>query len=204
VGSDAIDHWPSGERPVYFATADAWRILEIVERDTLSNDARLTLLTPFATRDIRGAYFLTRDRAALARQHVLMSGVDRGQTARGSARILLRRAFERVRLREAAAQMECERESIRAHFKASPPPCVGYRHRSTRRALDLATSRQPLLIRVRKLLELQPGVLRSAAAALRDPASTRVLYPRWPTADEREQVAGILDLALDLLQDLAR
>lgn len=203
MGSDAIDHWPAGERPVYFATEAAWRILEIVARDALSHDARLELLMPYATRDIRGAYFLTRDRAALIRQQVLMSGVDAGQAARICARNLLRRAFERASLREAATRMERERGSIRAHFKASPPPVVGYRHRSTRQALDLATSRQPLLIRVRKLLELKPGVLACAAAAIRDPASCRILYPRWPTAEEREQVAGILDLALDLLQEIA-
>jgi hypothetical protein len=201
MASDAIDRWPAGERPTFFATPGAWEILQIVEREALSLGARLQLLAPYTTRDLRGAYFLTRDLAALQRRQVLADGEDAGRAARIRARNLLKRAFAGAHLKESASQAAGDLDEVRAQLRASPPVRAGYLVKSVRQVLALAASGHPLSIRMRRLLAVRQEDLRRAAAHIEALAPGRFLYPSWPTPEEREHLLQVLALASALLEE---
>ncbi|MDP2361997.1 MAG: hypothetical protein Q8O14_14815 [bacterium] len=201
--TDAIDRWPSGERPAFFATPGAWEILQLLDRQALSLDEKLGRLQPFSTRDIRGAYFLTRQRHELAARDLLVSGEDSGRAERISARNLLRRAFVQAQAQEEAAQLAREFETIIEQVRASPPAVLGDRIRSVHQVCILASAAQPLPLRLQLLMEVQADCLAAAADVLQSLADGQTVIGSWPRPLERDQALRLLDAAMALQREIA-
>jgi hypothetical protein len=200
--SNAIHRWPSGERPVYFATPGAWEILHLVSQETLKPaDVRQALATR-STRDIRGAYFLTRELHELRRREVLVQGDDDGRAARIRARNALRRAFEDTRLREEANRREHEIAPILEDIRAHPPTRPGRRLKTPREVLSLASSTQSLAVRLRLLVEVRVEDLEAGIDHLRPYAASESSAGRWPGGPEGRQLLWVLEQAVLLLKDL--
>ncbi|MDP2360616.1 MAG: hypothetical protein Q8O14_07670 [bacterium] len=201
---DAIDRWPGGAQPLFFATPEAWEILHLLDRRGLSMNEKLQRLAPYSMRDIRGAYFLTRERGALQRRETLVFGEDRGRADRISARNALRRAFCQAQAMEEAAQLEREAESILEQVRASPPAKVGHRIKSARQVLALASSLQPLPVRLQLLMEVRVEDLAAGIARLQALTPGRFIHARWPTPHERHMTTRALELAIGLLAERDR
>lgn len=202
MGPDAIDCWPGGERPTYFATPGAWVVLRLLDRQGLKPIEKLRLLESHSTRDLRGAYFLTRDLGELRRREVLVSGGDAGRAERIGARNLLRRAFNHARMQEEERQLEADAAASLSGIRAAPPARLGHRQKSIRQVLDLACAAQPLSARLRLLLEVRPIDLEAGAARIRALPPGRHIHGRWPGSHERRQILRLLELAGAFLQDL--
>lgn len=202
MASHAIDRWPSGERPLYHATPGAWEILQLLDRPGMRISAQLALLVPFSTRDLRGAYALTRDLEELRRREILVTGEDDGRALRISVRATLRRAFHQAQLVEESAQLELEAPAILDAIRAAPPVERDTYLRTVRQVLDMAAAAQPLPVRLRLLLAVRREDLAAGAARLHDLPPGRYIHGRWPSVHERQQLLRVLELTLALQQDL--
>lgn len=188
---DALHRWPRGERPASYGTPGAWEILDLLERRQLGVATLMERLAGYSTRDLRGAYHLTRNLEELHRKSVLVEGEDAGRARRIRARNLLRRAFRQARLAEETEQLVHQQEALAREILAAPPAQRGYRIRSLVQVLRLATSDKPLKVLARQLLEVR----RVDLAAARD--GLQALDP-----DKRVRQAGISELEGDRIQRL--
>ena len=188
---DALHRWPRGERPASYGTPGAWEILDLLERQQLGVATLMERLAGYSTRDLRGAYHLTRNLEELHRKSVLVEGEDAGRARRIRARNLLRRAFRQARLAEETEQLVHQQEALAREILAEPPAQRGYRIRSLVQVLRLATSDKPLKVLARQLLEVR----RVDLAAARD--GLQALDP-----DKRVRQAGISELEGDRIQRL--
>jgi hypothetical protein len=196
MAGESIDRWPSGERPVYFATPRAWELLHVLEsRDPRQPEVQ-EALAGSSLRDVRGAYFLTRDLAALRRREVLVEGDDEGRARRIQVRNILKRAYRDLWLQGEGARREREAVLVQQALRERPPTRPGWRRLTPPQVLTLARSLQPLELRVRRLLELDPGLLREVRDQLAALATAAQPNPRWPHGPQAEHLAWVLGVAI--------
>lgn len=200
---EGIDRWPGGQRPVFFATPGAWDILHILDHQDMSLGEALGLLAPYSLRDLRGAFFLTRDLDQMQRRATLVSGADRGRARRIRARLILRRAYASAQMLEEAERLTAETSAILDQVRADLPATCGYRVKTARQVLALAGSAQPLLVRLRLLMEVRLLDLTCGAARLEALAPGQFIHGRWPTEHERQMTLRTIALASGLLSELA-
>ena len=200
--ADELHRWPQGERPGSYGTSGAWEILDLLDRRQLSAATLLERLAAYSTRDLRGAYHLTRNLEELSRRAMLVEGADAGRARRISARNLLRRAFRQARLVEEAQELTHQREDLAREILADPPEPRGYRIRSVVQVLRMATSELPLPIKARRLLEVRREDLAAARDSLADAGSDGQASPAGMRELEREGILQLLGWALDLLDQL--
>jgi len=196
MASESIDRWPSGERPVYFATPRAWELLHVLEGQDPRRPEVQAVLAAASLRDLRGAYFLTRDLATLRRREVLVEGDDDGRARRIQVRHFLRRAYRDLWLQGEGERREREATLVRQALREQPPARPGWRRLTPPQVLALARSLQPLERRVRLLLELDHGLLREVQAQLTALATAPHPKPRWPHGHQAGHLAWVLDLAI--------
>ena len=200
--TDELHRWPQGERPGSYGTPGAWEILDLLDRRQLRAATLLERLAACSTRDLRGAYHLTRNLEELNRRTMLVEGEDAGRARRISARNLLRRAFRQARLVEEAQDLAHQREALAREILADPPDPRGYRIRSGVQVLRLASSELPLPIKARRLLEVRRKDLAAARDSLADGGSCTQTGPAGVRELEREGILQLLGWALDLLDQL--
>ena len=200
--TDELHRWPQGERPGSYGTPGAWEILDLLDRRQLSAATLLEGLAAYSTRDLRGAYHLTRNLEELNRRAMLMEGTDAGRSRRISARNLLRRAFRQARLVEEAQVLARQREALAREILADPPEPRGYRIRSVVQVLRMAISELPLPIKARRLLEVRRVDLVTALDSLVGGDPSGQASPAGVRELEREGILQLLGWALDLLDTM--
>ena len=187
---------------VFYETPEAWEILEILDRQMLDIGTMLGLLARFSSRDLHAAYGLTRRQAELERRRILVDGEDAGRAARIRARNILARAHQQNLLAERTNRGDEEAQRVVDDIRGSPPTSIGTHLRSPHQVLILAGSTQPLPVRLRRLLAVQPERLSEALQRLQALPHDAWLRSGWPSRQERPLMRRLLELAIQLQREL--
>ena len=197
---------PDGLRGIrggdYYETPEAWEILVILDRQMLDIGTMLGLLARFSSRDLHAAYGLTRRHAELEQRHILVDGEDAGRAARIRARNILARAHHQNQMAERSCLLDEEARQVVADIRGSPPTSIGTHVRSIHQVLILAGSPQPLHVRLRRLLAVQPDQLAGALRRLVELPDGACLRKGWPSRQERPHMRMVLEQALRLQREL--
>ena len=200
---DVIHRWPSGTRPRYYATPRAWALLDLMNREGRWGPDLERALEVASLRDVRGAYFLTRDLDGLRQRKVLTDGPDAGRQKRIRIRRALTRAFGEKRLRREQENRSREVERLLRHWMATPPARVGWRLRTPWQAVHVAMQPWSLETRLGLLAEMSEGSLAGGVAALRERKRHGREARRWPVGEPADAAQGLLEAASSLVRGLA-
>ena len=200
---DVIHRWPSGTRPRYYATPRAWALLDLMNREGRLGIDVEDALGAASLRDLRGAYFLTRDLEALRRRELLTNGSDAGRQHRIRIRRALIRVFNQKRGQRDDARRDHQVKQLMRTWMATPPARVGWRLRTPWQAVHVAMQLWSLETRLGLLVEMSEGSLAGGVAALRERKRHGRAARRWPVGASADAAQGLLEAASGLVRGLA-